>query len=137
MEHSTIAGDVDQRLYPAAALIDDLRHYDLPVRLNAIQNLGTIAIALGPERTREELIPFMQELIDDDDDILMAMAEQLGQGVEWVGGSTHAHALLPPLEDLCNVEEVQVRDKATATLRIIVGQMSNDQVQRHFCALIK
>jgi serine/threonine-protein phosphatase 2A regulatory subunit A len=29
------------------------------LRLNAIHRLSTIALALGPERTREELIPFL------------------------------------------------------------------------------
>jgi serine/threonine-protein phosphatase 2A regulatory subunit A len=46
-------------LYPIAVLIDELKHEDVALRLNAIRRLQTIAIALGPERTREELIPFL------------------------------------------------------------------------------
>lgn len=46
-------------LYPIAVLIDELKHDDVLLRLNAIRRLSTIALALGPERTRDELIPFL------------------------------------------------------------------------------
>jgi serine/threonine-protein phosphatase 2A regulatory subunit A len=46
-------------LYPIAVLIDELKHDDVILRLNAIHRLHTIALALGAERTREELIPFL------------------------------------------------------------------------------
>lgn len=36
-----------------------LQHDDVMLRLNAIHRLSTIALALGAERTREELIPFL------------------------------------------------------------------------------
>jgi serine/threonine-protein phosphatase 2A regulatory subunit A len=36
-----------------------LKHDDVILRLNAIHRLNTIALALGAERTREELIPFL------------------------------------------------------------------------------
>jgi len=36
-----------------------LQHDDVLLRLNAIHRLSTIALALGAERTREELIPFL------------------------------------------------------------------------------
>lgn len=48
-----------EELYPIAILIDELRHDDVSLRLNAIKRLNTIALALGPQRTREELIPFL------------------------------------------------------------------------------
>jgi serine/threonine-protein phosphatase 2A regulatory subunit A len=49
----------NDELYPIAVLIDELKHDDVLLRLNAIHRLSTIALALGPERTREELIPFL------------------------------------------------------------------------------
>lgn len=36
-----------------------MQHDDVLLRLNAIHRLSTIALALGPERTRDELIPFL------------------------------------------------------------------------------
>lgn len=35
------------------------QHDDVLLRLNAIHRLSTIALALGAERTRDELIPFL------------------------------------------------------------------------------
>lgn len=46
-------------LYPIAVLIDELKHDDVLLRLNAIHRLSTIALALGADRTRDELIPFL------------------------------------------------------------------------------
>ena len=36
-----------------------IQHDDVLLRLNAIHRLSTIALALGAERTRDELIPFL------------------------------------------------------------------------------
>ena len=48
-----------QQLLPIAILIDELKHEDNSLRLNSIRGLRTIAVALGPERTRNELLPFL------------------------------------------------------------------------------
>lgn len=48
-----------EELYPIAILIDELKNEDIQLRLNSIRRLGTIARALGPERSRKELIPFL------------------------------------------------------------------------------
>jgi hypothetical protein len=93
--------------------MDELRSEDVQLRLNAIHRISTIALALGPDRAREELIPFLQESIDDEDEVLLALAEELGRGFdEYIGGPPYAHVLLAPLENLATVEETLVRDKA-------------------------
>ena len=46
-------------LYPIALLIDELRSEEAPLRLNAVQKLELIAVALGPARARDELLPFL------------------------------------------------------------------------------
>jgi serine/threonine-protein phosphatase 2A regulatory subunit A len=38
--------------------MDELRSEDVQLRLNAIHSIPTIALALGPDRALEELIPF-------------------------------------------------------------------------------
>jgi serine/threonine-protein phosphatase 2A regulatory subunit A len=48
-----------QDLYQVALLIDQLKHDDVHFRVSASSNLARIAAALGPERTRDELIPFL------------------------------------------------------------------------------
>jgi len=49
----------DDTLYPIQILIDELKNEDIQLRLNSIRKLNTIARALGPERTRNELLPFL------------------------------------------------------------------------------
>lgn len=102
----------EEQLYPIAILIDELKSDDVTLRLNAIHRISTIALALGPERARDELIPFLQDSLDDEDEVLLALAEELGQGfVEYLGGPAYAHLLLGPLENLAAVEETVVREK--------------------------
>ena len=46
------------------------------------------------ERTRSELIPFLTDTIYDEDEVLLALAEQLGTFTPLVGGSEYVHCLL-------------------------------------------
>jgi serine/threonine-protein phosphatase 2A regulatory subunit A len=55
-------------LASVAALIDQLKHEDVQLRVNACQKLTVIAAALGPERARDELIPFL-----DGNDLFLAI----------------------------------------------------------------
>ncbi|GAB5577064.1 serine/threonine-protein phosphatase 2A 65 kDa regulatory subunit A beta isoform isoform X4 [Prionailurus iriomotensis] len=64
------------------------------LRLNSIKKLSTIALALGVERTRTELLPFLTDTIYDEDEVLLALAEQLGNFTGLVGGPDFAHCLL-------------------------------------------
>lgn len=54
------------------------KYLNFQLRLNSIKKLSTIALALGEERTRSELIPFLTETIYDEDEVLLALADQLG-----------------------------------------------------------
>jgi histidyl-tRNA synthetase len=48
--------DKEDDLVPIQVLIDELRNEDIQLRLNSIHRLDTIAGALGPEKTRNELL---------------------------------------------------------------------------------
>lgn len=54
-------------MHPLAVLIDELKSDDVSARLTSIHRLATIALALGPQRTRDELIPFINEGLDDEE----------------------------------------------------------------------
>ncbi len=108
-------------------LIDELKSEDVSLRLNAIRRLSTIALALGPQRTRDDLIPFLQDSLDDEDEVLLALADELGRGFdEFLGGPQYAHLLLGPLENLAAVEETLVRDKVQSPIIILSPRMSAD-----------
>ena len=105
------------QIAPIAVLMDELRSEDVQLRLNAIHSIPTIALALGPDRARDELVPFLQDSVDDEDEVLLALAEELGRNFEeYIGGSQYAHVLLGPLENLSAVEETLVRDKVSSRL---------------------
>ncbi|XP_055338980.1 serine/threonine-protein phosphatase 2A 65 kDa regulatory subunit A alpha isoform-like [Paramacrobiotus metropolitanus] len=127
----------DDALYPIAVLIDELRNEDVQLRLNSIKKLSTIALALGAERTRGELLPFLTDTIYDEDEVLLALAEQLGSFTSLVGGPEFVHCLLPPLESLSTVEETVVREKAVESLRTIADQHSAEHLERYFVPMIK
>ena len=84
-------------------LIDELKHEDVALRLNSMRKLETIATALGPQRTREELLPFLNESVDDEDEVLLVLAEELTKFIGFVGGNEHLATILVPLESLATV----------------------------------
>jgi hypothetical protein len=59
MDVSEVDQTDDDDLSSVAALIDQLKHEDVQLRVNACKKLTVIAAALGPERARDELIPFL------------------------------------------------------------------------------
>ncbi|KAI9770113.1 MAG: Polyamine N-acetyltransferase 1 [Geoglossum simile] len=126
----------NDELYPIAVLIDELKHDDVLLRLNAIRRLSTIALALGAERTRDELIPFLDESVEDEDEVLTALSDELGGFVEYVGGPEYGHVLLSPLENLAAIEEPLVREKAVESLNKICEQLSQQQVEESFIPLV-
>ncbi|CAM0137626.1 unnamed protein product [Umbelopsis sp. WA50703] len=127
----------DEQLYPIAVLVDELKHEDTTLRLNAIRRLSTIACALGPQRTRDELVPFLDESTDDEDEVLLALAEELGNFSSCVGGKEYAHVLLRPLETLAAVEETVVRDMAVESLCKTAELLSEQQLEDYYVPLVK
>ncbi len=49
----------DSGVYPIALLVEELKSEDSEVRINAMRKLHFIAKALGPDRSRAELLPFL------------------------------------------------------------------------------
>uniref|UniRef100_F1KX99 Serine/threonine-protein phosphatase 2A 65 kDa regulatory subunit A beta isoform n=1 Tax=Ascaris suum TaxID=6253 RepID=F1KX99_ASCSU len=124
-------------LYPIAVLIDELRNDDLQIRLNSIRKLSTIALALGAERSRTELIPFLTDALFDHDEVLLALADQLGDLTPLIGGSAYAHHLLRPLEQLASMEESAVREKAVESLCKVADKHSVAALEEHFIPLLR
>lgn len=114
-----------------------MRNEDPALRLNSVKRLRTIARALGEERTRRELIPFLNDNCDDEDEVLLAMAEELGEFVPLVGGPSHAHILLMPLEALATVDETVVREKAAQSLVSVAEAMPPASLAEHFVPVVQ
>ena len=110
---------------------------DVQLRLNSIRRLGTIASALGAERTRSELVPFLADSQDDEDECLLAIAEEMGNLIHKVGGPEHVHCLLSPLENLSTVEETVVREKAVEAACKVGKAMPEDSILEHYVPLVQ
>jgi serine/threonine-protein phosphatase 2A regulatory subunit A len=106
-------------------MIDELKSDDKKKRINSIQSLGTVAISLGKERTRNELLPYILDLMDDEEEILIELASALdGNFLEYIGGPLFAPHLFKPLEKLSEVEETVVRERAVTSLKNILTMVN-------------
>ncbi|GKY92608.1 protein phosphatase 2, regulatory subunit A [Mayamaea pseudoterrestris] len=120
----------------ARQCIEKLRGENVSERVEAAHCLDQVASVLGQERTRRELIPFLAEGIDDEDEVLLAMAMSLGRMVEKVGGPSQAFILLRPLELLLSVEELAVRDAACVSAQNIANQMPDAMFESDFADML-
>lgn len=122
-----------------AMLIEHLKSDQEEKRLNAMNNVGHIAATLGPDRTREELLPYLNEgLGDDEDEIMKALATQLGKFLKLVGGAHHCSHILTPLEALCTMEEVDVRNEAVKSIQKIASEVTeSSQIALNFHPLLR
>ncbi|KAJ2219952.1 protein phosphatase 2A structural subunit, partial [Coemansia sp. RSA 485] len=110
-----------------AAIADAMKSDSLADRLESLKRLSVLALAIGEERTREELIPFLDESIDDEDELLLSLAEVLGDFVQYVGGPKYAYVLLRPLENLAAAEETV----AVESINKLVELMDQPQVEEY------
>uniref|UniRef100_A0A7S4NLT5 Phosphatase PP2A regulatory subunit A/Splicing factor 3B subunit 1-like HEAT repeat domain-containing protein n=1 Tax=Paramoeba aestuarina TaxID=180227 RepID=A0A7S4NLT5_9EUKA len=128
----------EQPIHPIQILIDELKNEEIEVRLNAVRSLPEIAEALGPERTRTELVPFLSITISDSEDgVLVALAEQLGSFGEFVGGKEYLPSLLDPLEQLAVAEDSVVREQAMIALESTCKDIPPEGITEHLLPIIQ
>ncbi|SGZ56914.1 CIC11C00000004357 [Sungouiella intermedia] len=124
--------------YPLALLMDELKHDDVSNRIEAMQKLDAIAIALGPERTLHELLPFLNDVAqDDEEEVFAVMADKLGSFVPLVGGHQNCEPLIQVLAVLAAMEEPIVRDNAVESLNKVSEDLTDDELGLIFLELIR
>lgn len=107
-------------------------YYYFQVQLEIIKHLYQIAVQLGPEKTREELLPLIKENLDLHDEFLLNFSEQLEGFIPLVGGYEHSQTVLDVLVKLCSTDEPIVRDRAVLSMKKIVDDMSQEQIESIF-----
>ena len=116
-------------------LIDELRSDDSKKRLNSVKNLSSIAQAMGTEKTKNELLPFLEGkknikylflnilmvfsffiefFSEDDDEILTELIEVLTGFFDYIGGPQNYEKLLRVLEGFVKLPETTIREKVCA-----------------------
>lgn len=84
----------------------------------------------------EELVPYAHESTDDVDDVLVVLAEELGNLVEYLGGYEYAHMVLFSLQTLAGVEETLVRIQAVASIIKIAQVVSVLDVSKYVLPVV-
>lgn len=126
------------QLDPLKLLQEDLKDDDYEQAIASIKRLSTIGLALGPARTRSELVPFLLEYSDqDNDEALTAIAAQLGDFADVIGGPTHVPTLLPLLEKLAGEEECVVRNAAVKSLSKLTPSFDKADIPTKLIPLIR
>lgn len=116
-----------------AYLIDELRSDNHNIRLYCIKNVGKISEKLGPERTEEELLPMIIDILmgkEDEQDILIELGNRLydlSKGLITMRG----------LEILAGNDDEAVRLNATDRLSDLISDLDENSVNLDIFPLMK
>ena len=117
-----------------ALLKQEMVNEEINIKVNAIHRLKTVIVSIGVEETISTLIPYITELINsEDDEVLFAIAEELGKVFQLIPDKT---VFLPLLESLAKMDETVVREQAAKSLTTISKSLSEAEIQNVFAPLV-
>ena len=120
--NTPLSGKLDQ--ITATNLLEDLQNPDIKIKKNAFQNLRGISLALGRERTRKELLPYLKSCIDEEEDeIIIELAKVLSNFIDCIGGKQYIKELLNLLEIILTIDDHFVRIEIMNTIKSVVKQI--------------
>jgi serine/threonine-protein phosphatase 2A regulatory subunit A len=101
-----------------------MRTDEVHLKVNAIHRLKTVILSIGVEETSKRMIDYLDGLIKapEDDEVLFAIAEEMGKCWELIPDKT---LFLPLLEKLCMADETVVREQAYQSMSCISGSLSD------------
>jgi len=117
-----------------SSFLPDFRHDDLQIRLNAVRNLGVFA-KTSPDNVFNLFHPAIKKLLEDDDELLLSLAAELGALSEHVSKENLFH-ILDLLEVLAKAEETLVRDKAVEAIIKTVPLIPKTEFKKRLIGLI-
>ena len=83
-----------------------------------------ISLALGRERTRKELLPYLKSCIDEEEDeIIIELAKVLSNFIDCIGGKQYIKELLNLLEIILTIDDHFVRLEILNTIKSVVKQI--------------
>ena len=117
-----LSGKLDQ--VTATNLLEDLQNPDIKIKKNAFQNLRGISLALGRERTRKELFPYLKSCIDEEEDeIIIELAKILSNFIDCIGGKQYIKELLNLIEIIFTIDDHFVRIEILNTIKSVIKQV--------------
>ena len=122
------------------SLLEDLQSQDNKTKINAIHNLQQISLALGCEATRKELLPYLKNCInnEEEDEILIELTKNLSKFLDCIGGIKYINELLNLFEVLLSIDEPSIRKEAINSLSEILKQIDDiKEIEKDLMNLIK
>ena len=131
-----LSGKLDQ--ITATNLLEDLQNPDIKIKKNAFQNLRGISLALGRERTRKELFPYLKSCIDEEEDeIIIELAKVLSNFIDCIGGKQYIKELLNLLEAILTIDDHFVRIEILNTIKLVIKQIGKvSEIETDLIAII-
>ena len=99
--------------------IEELKSDNPSLKVNAASKLTVIAGVLGHNRIRDELVPYLVEIIeqmDNENEFLIKIAEGLHQLKIYCKEPSQSFILIPPLKILASLDQPSVREKAVESI---------------------
>jgi len=94
----------------------------------------------GHNRMRDELIPYLIEIIeemDNDNEFLIKVADQLLEMKPLCKDISESHILIPPLRILAALDQPVVRERAVTSLQKLCEGQSKLFYKKHYYPLIR
>jgi len=104
---------------------EEISNESAVIKIGAANRLHLVASALGPQRTINELIPYMTQVVKEeplcnDEEFLYSMAKQYSVLSDYVTG--HEDLLIAPLEHLAAQDETVIREQAIQSICQIIAK---------------
>ena len=116
-------------------LREELDADEVHLKVNAIHRLKTVMMSLAKDEIKNELFPYLNNLIDNEcDEVLFAIAEELGKTE--IFELSDIKQLLTSLEKLSCCDETVVREQGALSLRNTCLNMNESDVQDLFIPLV-
>ncbi|KAK9890579.1 hypothetical protein WA026_011950 [Henosepilachna vigintioctopunctata] len=111
---------------------------NIETKIYTAKKVASLAKALGPERTRDELLEFLGSQIDNlDDEVLYCLAEELEVFLPLVGGPEFSRELLSILVRISrSVDETLVRNKAVEAIKTLLRDIDEHLTEEYLVSSI-
>lgn len=121
--------------------IEEIKSDNAAQRIAAVEKVHKIGEVLGPARIREELVPYLVDIVremDNEELFLVKLCHQFVLLRDYAGGIEHSHFILEPLEMLASLDQPPVRERAVAALvEFIKGQRAQFFSERFYPLVLK
>jgi len=139
---------------PLEVLKEDLLDREIEVQLEAVRNIPTVALAIGPEATRDQLIAIIDTVCFPDPhegytlqlkDGHLGMLEEVLREIALVmdstmipllGGEKHVLSMLLLLQKLSMCDETVIRDASVNSIIDVANEVDVEYVEQHVLAVI-